>query len=37
VILTMIVIALFCFVCDQAFAWGFLQVGVLDGSVLESE
>jgi preprotein translocase SecE subunit len=37
VIFTMIVIALFCFVCDQAFAWGFLQVGVLDGSVLESE
>jgi len=37
VIFTMIVIALFCFVCDQAFAWVFLQVGVLDGSVLESE
>ena len=37
VIFTMLVIALFCFVCDRAFAWGFLQVGVLDGSVLESE
>jgi preprotein translocase SecE subunit len=37
VIFTMLVIALFCFVCDRAFAWGFLQVGVLDSSVLESE
>jgi preprotein translocase subunit SecE len=35
VIFTMLVIATFCFVCDQVFAWGFLQVGVLDGSVLE--
>ena len=35
VIFTMLVIATFCFFCDQVFAWGFLQVGVLDGSVLE--
>ncbi|MBM4098585.1 MAG: preprotein translocase subunit SecE [Planctomycetes bacterium] len=37
VIVTMLAIAMFCFVCDRAFAWGFLQVGVLDSSVLESE
>lgn len=37
VIVTMLAIAVFCFVCDRAFAWGFLQVGVLDSSVLESE
>jgi len=37
VIFTMLVIATFCFVCDQVFAWGFLQVGVLDGSVLEGK
>jgi preprotein translocase SecE subunit len=37
VIFTMLVIAVFCFFCDQAFAWVFLQMGVLDGSVLEAE
>ena len=37
VIFTMLAIAIFCFVCDRAFAWGFLQIGVLDSSVLESE
>jgi hypothetical protein len=37
VIFTMLTIAIFCFVCDRAFAWSFLQIGVLDNSVLESE
>ena len=37
VITTMFAIAIFCFVCDRAFAWGFLQIGVLDNSVLETE
>jgi hypothetical protein len=37
VIFTMITIALFCFACDQAFAWSFLKLGVLDSSVLETE
>lgn len=37
VIFTMFVIAIFCFVCDRAFAWSFLQIGVLDNSVLDSE
>lgn len=37
VIFTMLAIAVFCFVCDRAFAWSFLQIGVLDTSVLESE
>ena len=37
VIFTMITIALFCFACDQAFAWSFLKIGVLDSSVLETE
>jgi preprotein translocase SecE subunit len=37
VIVTMFAIAIFCFVCDRAFAWGFLQIGVLDNSVLETE
>lgn len=37
VIVTMLAIAVFCFVCDRAFAWGFLQVGVLDSSVLDTE
>ena len=37
VITTMFAIAIFCFVCDRAFAWGFLQIGVLDSSVLETE
>ncbi|MBL9141985.1 MAG: preprotein translocase subunit SecE, partial [Phycisphaerae bacterium] len=31
VIFTMIVIALFCFLCDQVFALAFTQIGVLDG------
>lgn len=37
VIFTMLVIAIFCYVCDQGFAWTFLQIGVLDNSVLETE
>ena len=37
VIFTMITISLFCFACDQAFAWSFLKLGVLDSSVLETE
>lgn len=37
VIFTMLTIAIFCFVCDRVFAWSFLQIGVLDNSVLESE
>ena len=34
VIVTMLSISLFCFVCDRLFALVFLQVGVLDSSVL---
>ncbi|MEN9642078.1 MAG: hypothetical protein RIR77_1267, partial [Planctomycetota bacterium] len=26
-----------CFLCDRGFAWTFLQIGVLDNSVLETE
>jgi preprotein translocase SecE subunit len=37
VITTMLAIAVFCFVCDRAFALGFMQIGVLDGSVMETE
>jgi preprotein translocase SecE subunit len=37
VIFTMLVIAIFCFLCDRGFAWTFLQIGVLDNSVLETE
>ena len=37
VILTMFAIALFCFACDRVFAFGFLQLGVLDSSVLEPQ
>ena len=37
VIVTMLAIAVFSFVCDRAFAWSFLQVGVLDSSVLDTE
>jgi hypothetical protein len=33
----MLVIAIFCYVCDQGFAWTFLQIGVLDSSVLETD
>lgn len=34
VIFTMLAISVFCFVCDRLFAWVFLQIGVLDSSVL---
>ena len=34
VIVTMLSISLFCFVCDRVFALVFLQIGVLDSSVL---
>jgi preprotein translocase SecE subunit len=37
VITTMLAIAIFCFVCDRAFALGFMQIGVLDSSVMETE
>ena len=37
VLVTMFAIVIFCLVCDRAFAWGFLQIGVLDNSVLETE
>jgi preprotein translocase SecE subunit len=37
VITTMLAIAVFCFVCDRAFALGFMQIGVLDGSVMETD
>lgn len=35
VIFTMLTIALFCFVCDQLFAFSFVWIGVLDRGVLE--
>ncbi|MFO0782991.1 MAG: preprotein translocase subunit SecE [Phycisphaerales bacterium] len=34
VIFTMLTIALFCFVCDQLFAFSFVWIGVLDRGVL---
>ena len=36
VIFTMLAISVFCFVCDRLFAWVFLQIGVLDSSVLDA-
>ena len=37
VITTMLAIAVFSFVCDRVFALGFMQIGVLDSSVMETE
>ena len=37
VLTTMLAIAVFCFVCDRVFALGFMQIGVLDSSVMETE